>query len=168
MKRNLLLIALCAAFAATCFADEPPTPGRFYRLHFVVQEVDGNKIVNSREYDATASTESGGDCSIRTESHLMLSTGPSSMQGYLVDVKIDASRLRETSTGVSLQLRASLDTLAGEQEQDMTKNHGPVVRANNWSSPFLTPLRKPIVVFSSDDLTSKHKMQLVLTATPIN
>jgi hypothetical protein len=31
----------------------------------------------------------------------------------------------------------------------------------------IVPLKKPTVIFSSDDLTTKHQMQLELTATPI-
>jgi hypothetical protein len=29
------------------------------------------------------------------------------------------------------------------------------------------PIRKPTVIFSSDDTTTKHQMQVELTATPI-
>jgi len=41
------------------------------------------------------------------------------------------------------------------------------VRQNKWGSIVLVALRKPTVIFSSDDLTSKHQVQLELTATPI-
>jgi hypothetical protein len=43
----------------------------------------------------------------------------------------------------------------------------PVVRQNKWSSYVVVPIKKPTVIFSSDDATSKRTMQLELTATPI-
>jgi hypothetical protein len=42
-----------------------------------------------------------------------------------------------------------------------------LLRQNRWRSDVLVPLRKPTVIFSSDDPTSTHKMQVELTATPI-
>jgi hypothetical protein len=44
----------------------------------------------------------------------------------------------------------------------------PTIRQNRWVSTVAVPLKKPTVIFSSDDLTSKRQMQLELTATPIN
>jgi hypothetical protein len=43
----------------------------------------------------------------------------------------------------------------------------PVVRQNQWQAGVIVPLKKPTVVFSSDDLTTKRQMQVELTATPI-
>ena len=43
----------------------------------------------------------------------------------------------------------------------------PMIRQNRWTSNVVVPLKKPTVIFSSDDLTTKHQMQLELTATPI-
>jgi hypothetical protein len=43
----------------------------------------------------------------------------------------------------------------------------PVVRTYNWSSTAIVPLRKATQIFSSDDLGSKRKFQLEVTATPV-
>jgi hypothetical protein len=61
-----------------------------------------------------------------------------------------------------LNLRVDTDISSVAQE-----SNPPVVRQNKWDSNVTVPLRKPVVVFSSDDLTSKHQMQLEITATPI-
>ncbi len=165
MKRNLLLIALCAAFAVVGRADEPPAPSKFYHLHFVLQEVDGNKVLNSREYDGTATTEQPSHCMFRTDSNLPTPSGMLSL-----GVRIDASRLQERSYGLFLQVNANI-TSVPEQPQlgiSSSSNDRSIVRTNQWDSMLVIPLRKPSIIFSSDDVTSKHKMQLVLTATPIN
>jgi hypothetical protein len=46
-------------------------------------------------------------------------------------------------------------------------NTPPIIRQNRWGSHVLVPLKKPTVIFSSDDLTTKRQMQLEVTATPI-
>ncbi len=43
----------------------------------------------------------------------------------------------------------------------------PVIRQNVWDSTVLVPIGKPTVVFSSDDLDSKGKMQVEVTATRV-
>ncbi len=42
-----------------------------------------------------------------------------------------------------------------------------VIRQNRWSSSVIVPLKKPTLIFSSDDPASKRQMQLELTATPL-
>jgi hypothetical protein len=42
----------------------------------------------------------------------------------------------------------------------------PIIRQNRWSSYVTVPIKKPTIVFSSDDNTTKHIMQLEVTATP--
>jgi hypothetical protein len=43
----------------------------------------------------------------------------------------------------------------------------PVTRQNQWRSAVVIPVKKPTVVFSSDDVSSKRQLQLELTATPV-
>jgi hypothetical protein len=43
----------------------------------------------------------------------------------------------------------------------------PVIRQNRWSSNVVVPLKKPTLIFASDDATSKRQMQLELTAAPV-
>ena len=43
----------------------------------------------------------------------------------------------------------------------------PVTRQNKWAGTVFLPAKKPMVVFASDDMSSKRQLQLELTATPI-
>ncbi len=43
----------------------------------------------------------------------------------------------------------------------------PTIRQNRWTSVTIVPLKKPTLLFSSDDPMSKRQMQLELTVTPI-
>jgi hypothetical protein len=43
----------------------------------------------------------------------------------------------------------------------------PVIRQNSWDSTVAIPIGKPTVVGSSDDLDSKGKLQVEVTATRV-
>ncbi len=167
MKVCLVILAASSIVALSARAEEPPALDKFYRLHFAIQEVDGTKIVNSREYDTTSVTNSPKVCIIRTASHVNLPVSPNMYQNYSLDVRIDASGLREIPGGLALEVEAVINTLSQEPVIGSNPEHGPVVRENSWKSTLLVPTKRATVIFSSDDLTSKHKMQLVLTATPV-
>ena len=171
MKNSVLAFALIATLAVVGRADEPPSASKFYRLHFVVQEVDGAKVLNSREYDTSAASNSRSSCSIRTDSRVNLPVGLSqsqTFQNYSLDVKIDARELREVSAGLALQVEAVINSLSQDPVLNSGTDHGPIMRSNSWTATLLIPTRKQVVIFSSDDVTSKHKMQMLLTATPMN
>lgn len=82
-----------------------------------------------------------------------------------VGVNIDCQSPREVEGQLALTVSADVSNLAPGQ----TAGNGPLplLRQNKWSSDVILPLRKPTVLFSSDDPTSTHKMQVELTATPI-
>ncbi len=142
-------------------ADES-SPKQFYNLDFVVQELDGTRVVNSREYSTIAATNSPSDCYIRTNSKVTMALA-SGRAEYDIGVTIDAKGLRESPGGLSLEVSAAIMSLAPDVQTDAV----PILRRHQWASAVQIATRKPAVVFSSDDVSSKHKIQLVLTATPI-
>ena len=100
---GMLVLALLIPWIGR--AEDPVTPTKFYTLHFVVQEVDGTRVANSREYSTIAAADSAMDCSIRTSSQVpvVVTQGASSQfQTYDIGVSIDVSRLREVESNVSL------------------------------------------------------------------
>ncbi len=155
-----------ALLVGTCLAEEPP-PTKYYKLEFVVKEVDGAKVLNARTYSAMVSgvvvlkerEVATGSCSIRTGSRVPYSTGEKT--SYLdVGVSIDCRSVREAPGGLSLRVDVDISSLAQE-------SNPPVIRQNKWASDVIVPLKKPAVILSSDDLTTKHQIQVELTATPI-
>jgi hypothetical protein len=157
---GLLTVAL---LAGTCVAEDA-VPPKFYKLDFVVKEVDGTKVLNARTYSTEVSTgQPPGQ--IRTGSKVPVATGSSSFTYIDVGVSIDCRSVKEASGDLSLRVDADVSSVA--QESPTPGGLPPVVRQNKWASDVTVPLKKPTVVFSSDDLTTKHQMQLELTATPI-
>lgn len=154
-------ILLAALLAGACFADEP---SKFYKLDFVVKEIDGAKVVNTRAYSmiGSSSPKVTHGYNIRTGGKVPYFTGKEYIELF-VGVDIDCMSLTEEPNGLSLWVGADISSVA----ESATKTDRPFVRQNKWASSVLVPIKKPTVIFSSDDPTSKQQMQLELTATPI-
>ncbi len=175
MRKNSnlgLWVVGLALVAGTCFAQDA-LPPKFYKLDFAVKEVEAGRVLNSRTYSAVVSTEvvnGPQSCSMRTGSRVPYSTtGPgigSGQYSYLdLGVNIDCRAVKELAGQLTLYVLADISSIA--QEPTPSPSLPPFVRQNRWSSVVIVPLKKPTVLFSSDDLTTKHQMQLELTATPI-
>ena len=152
--------ALILSFTVTlAFADEPE-PDKFFRLQFVVKEVEGSKVLNSRTCTAIVAASRSG--SIRNGSKVQVQNGPS-YQIVNIGIDFDYGQVKESAAGLTMALKVDVSSIP----QDLPSNTPPVIRNNQWNSTITIPVNKPTVVFSSDDLTTKHTMQVELTATPV-
>ncbi len=160
--RAILFAFILAAATLQAHAEQPDTaPPRFYRLDFLIREVDGTHIVNSRSYSLVSATDPHNrTLSMRTGSKIP-------MQGSYMDVgvSIDCRQMQEVGSDLSLTVVAEVSSAVPGSAD--SAGHPPVVRQNKWDSSVIVPLRKPTQIFSSDDVTSDHKLQVELTATPI-
>jgi len=151
--------------AGSCFGEDAE-PAKFYKLEFVVKELQGNKILNARTYSAVAST--GNQMSeIRAGSKLPYISKQGATTEYQqidVGVNIDIHQVKEVDNRLSFSIMVEISSLA-EGPSGATEH--PVVRQNKWSSTVTIPLKKPTLLFSSDNLDSKSQMQVEVTATPI-
>jgi len=163
----MFLVAL-ATTAGACFGDEA-TPLKFYRLDFVVKEVDAGKVLNSRSYSAMVSTRPNMTCHIRTNSQVPTPTNAdgSSYTFYNIGTNIDCGEVTDLQNALSLKLTSEVHSVLETATPTNVASRQPVVRDNRWESFVIVPLKKPTVIFSSDDASTKHQMQLELTATPI-
>ncbi len=162
MFKPLLALALATA-AGAAFSQEPPKPPespKFYKIEFVVKEVEGSKILNARSYAMTLLADGKDSASTRTGTRIQFQSS-----WFEVGVNVDCRNAREVQRGeLALYVTADISSLGDPSGP----NGQPPVRQNRWSSSVVVPIRKPTVIFSSDDLVSKRQMQLELTATPIN
>jgi hypothetical protein len=152
-------------FATTCFGQNPDSP-KFYKLDFVVKEVEAGKVLNARMYSMIVSSEkSSPSSSIRTGSRVPTPSSPGNTQFtyFELGVNIDCRSVQEVANELSLIVTADITSTL----QESTATLPPVLRQNKWSSIVLVPIRKPLVVFSADDTTTRRQMQLELTATPM-
>ncbi|HTX40683.1 MAG TPA: hypothetical protein VMD25_02555 [Acidobacteriaceae bacterium] len=187
MKRTIILAAcllLCAAplrLRAQSASQGSPAAQplqHFYHLKMVVRELsDSGAVTNTRTYEATVTTgDNVSDQVIKTGSRLPIATGSysgtsspsiSNTQFQYIDlgIDLDVRRVAEVGDGLTFHFKAEVTSTAKYSE--IAGVNEPVIRQNAWSSDVIVPLGKPTVVYSSDELDSKGKMQVEVTATPV-
>jgi len=143
-------------------------PQHFYKLNLMVEEVnDAGKPTNVRTFMATIATPGHHSQQIRTGARIPISITDNQWQYLDVGVNFDVSEPREVGDKLAINLNAEISSLATPETGGAGSASHPVVRQNRWSSNVVIPVGKPTVVFSADDLDSKGKMQVELTATRV-
>jgi len=156
--------------ASTCWGEDAE-PAKFYKLEFVVKEVEGTRIVNSRAYSLVAATK--GRAEIRAGSKVPYVSSsmpaekgsPSAAQYQQIDVgvSIDVVGIKEVQDRLSFDMTAEVSSIA----ETPSASVNPVIRQNRWRSYVLIPLKKQTVLVSSDNVDARSNMQIEVTATPI-
>jgi len=161
LKTFITIAALCfgsLAMAQTETAKTPATPDKYYRLDFTVKELEAGKVVASHSYltSMTANRRAG---SIRSGEKVPFGNG-----NYQdVGTNIDCMDLKEDGEHLSLRVIAEISSAVASEKGAL-----PLLRQTKWDAFVLVPVKKPAIIFSSDNPTSNGQMQLQLTATPIN
>jgi hypothetical protein len=166
---SLPLLALTmtpgSGFAQNQDATKTLESQKFYKLEFVVKEVEGVKVLNARTYStmASADVKNPSQTSIRAGGKVSY-TDSKGFQYFDIGVNIDCRSIREVEHGLALFMSADISSVPSDPAAPAA---APTVRQNKWTSVVIVPLKKPTLLFSSDDPLSKRQMQLELTATPI-
>jgi hypothetical protein len=149
--------------AANCWpqAEPPATPAVFYRLDFVLKELEGAKTINSRAYMMTISTDKGSFSSIRTGSRVPVPAKDGTYTYMEVGINFDCRLAKESGNDLTLNVSADISSVPD------SSSGPPVVRNTKLVSNVIVPFRKPTTIFLSDDAMSKRQIQLDLTAAPI-
>lgn len=158
MIRTFLAL-LC--LGGVCFGQETKPdaqPPKYYRLDFTVKEIQAGKVTNSRSYSVTIASP-GLKVEIRAGEKI-----PSGQFTFDVGVNIDSRDARMIGDRLGLIVAAEISALADPPEKQST----PIIRQTRMDSAVLVPLRKPTVIFSSDEPFSKGNLQIEMTATPLN
>lgn len=161
---NKLLITAMFSFALTCMAQSAET-AKYYKLDFVIKEIDGTKVLNTRAYSMTvsSSTKSGSFSSIRSGSKVPSTGADGKQQFFETGVNIDCRSVQEDGNELTMILNAEVSSTPPES----TASAYPVIRQTRWASPVVVPLKRPTIVFASDDNATRHQMQLEMTASPL-
>lgn len=163
MKALRLLTAVLCLSAPLLTAQAMPEP-TFYKLDFVVKEVDAGKVINSRSYSSIQSASGKERSSIRTGNRVPLPSAPVNYQFSEVGINIDFGVLRELPADrVAVELTVEISSNIPSE----TPGTPPIYRTNKWQSHVMVPIRKPTTVFTSDDPSSKRQFQVDVTATPL-
>lgn len=162
----LPLMALALVGSALAQTAEAP---KFYKLEFTLKELEGGKTINSRSYSTLMPVQTPGSntpgSSIRAGGRVPFVTGTNPNQFQFIDegVNLDLRELREAAGDVSFYVAADMSTVVHEG----APTSQPIIRQNKWQGSVLVPVKKPTVLFASDDLSTKRQLQLEVTAIPI-
>jgi hypothetical protein len=161
--RRLIPVLLALVLAsATAFCDDV-APTKYYKLEFVIKELEGSKIVNSRSYLMVTSV---GDRSyIRAVSKVPFANKQGTateVQQISVGVSIDVHGIKEMDGRLSFTTSVDVSSVTGDGAIQST----PIIRQNTWGSTVVVAFKKPTLVFSSDNTDSKRQMQVEVTAIP--
>ena len=160
---RLITAFLTLVMAAGMAFGNDAAPAKNYKLEFVIKEVEGSKILNSRSYSMVIS---GADRSnIRAISKMPFASkqGPSTeWQQISVGVSIDVHGVKELDGRLSFTTSVDISSVSGDGVVQST----PVIRQNTWGSTVAVAFKKPTLVFTSDNTDSKRQMQVEVTAVP--
>jgi hypothetical protein len=169
-----MMAVLVVCLSAPVWAQDPPKEPemKYFKLDFVVKELDEARTVSARSYSAMVATgRPSRGCSIRMGNRVpvQMEMRPNNekfqYQYYDVGVNIDCNTATEMGTQLSLVVSAEISSLPAGREPNSPLP--PVVRQNKWTGNVVVPIGKATTLFSSDDLDSKRKMQLELTVNPV-
>ena len=184
MLRSTVILVLAGLVSLPCLAQsDPGSPENklsapqgaegaasktFYQLSFVVQEMENERVINSRSYSMIVhGTEQSSIRAGEKVPFSSISGANTQWQQINVGVEIDCQHLEISENKVSLDIKAEISSVMETNKADGPPPSLPIIRNNQWGSKVSVPLRQPSIIFSSDDPASKRTMRLQLTVTPI-
>ncbi len=173
---SALLLALTLVPAApSAVAQEAPKaastakpaetkPIAVYRLDYVVRELDGDKVLNSRTYNV--SEKSGEWNRLRVGSRVPVQMGENQVQYQDVGINID-SRLdqleSESLLSTTFESSSVVETGSGFQ----TLSGRPIIRQVRFTSTVILTPGRPIMVGKLDDVATNRHYEVEVTATKV-
>lgn len=146
-------------------AAKPVKELRFYRVDFVLKELEEGKILSLRSHQSQLASDSGtGPVTIRSGSRIPYSSGQS-LHYADIGTNIDCRPVNDANNQFTMNISAEISSVVTAADGQVSST--PVVRQNRWSGPVSVPLSKPTILFYSDDPNSRRRMQLEATVTPI-
>jgi hypothetical protein len=139
----------------------PAAESRYFHLDFVVKELEGGKTINARAHAMSVAID-GGRNSVRSGNRVPMSSGPPGTPGvsytYLdIGTNIDCWNVKEAQGQLTLMVSAEVSTAVHAADAP-----APIIRQVKWNAPAIVPLRKPTVIFSSDDPSSDQGRPVVV------
>ncbi len=168
-----LFVALAAGLATAQSSSAPAAaPLKYYKADFVVKEVDASgHVANTRSYSTVLLTDnSGSPKQVRSGDKIPIQTsgdekGDVKYQYIDLGVNIDCRFVHELDQRFALSVTAEVSSVP--VGTDLKASLGPLIRQFKWNADVLIAPGVPTTIFSSDDVSSKSKIQVEITATPI-
>jgi hypothetical protein len=168
----LLIAGLSVTLAAAqSSSNQPAAPLKYYKADFLVKEVDATgHTVNSRSYSTILLTDNNGGTpkQIRSGDRIPIrvkTTDKGDIQYIDIGVNIDCRSVHELDQKLALTVTAEVSSVPAGTDLNSTLD--PLIRQFKWNADVLIAPGVPTTIFSSDDVSSKTKVQVEMSATPL-
>ena|SRR5436305_1990530 len=170
----LLVLTFVSALQAQPPATQEPKPAETpYKLNLKVYELEDGKKINERSYVFPAvatlqgqrSRPSGIKVGVRTPVTTSDSDKGRSFQYLDVGINIECT-LEDLDGKLTASLSLEMSNFAlPDQQEDPRRGGDPVIRQLKQNFRVQIPPGKPVLLTSLDDINSKKRTQIELTAT---
>ena len=160
-----VLVIVTGLLPIAASAEEGKGEGwKFFKLDFIVRELDGGKTVSTRNYMLIM--KSGDLQQLRVGTRVPITPEENKVQYTDVGLSVDC-RILEGPGSRSLATKAEITSFASPDSEKGALPGTPLMRRvqMNTEAP-ITP-GKPMVISSVDELSSNHRFQLEVTATEL-
>ncbi|HEU5453106.1 MAG TPA: hypothetical protein VFU76_14020 [Terriglobales bacterium] len=175
MKKLLLLFLIPLLLGVAAAQEKPPVSdsGGMYRLDFVIKEMDGAKVINSRNYSmlieapwSITGTAHRTNADLRAGNRVPVSMGKDGFQYMDVGINIGVGLAQRTPTLVTFDMNIEVSSLT-QPEGTQPSAGPPVVRSERSTvAGILTP-GKELVVSSIDDPVSNRRFVVAVVPTKL-
>jgi hypothetical protein len=142
----------------------------FFKLAFVMYELDDAKRTNQRDYMLIGRTDNQPS-SIRVSTRVPVYTEEKKMTYVDAGLTIRCSLKEQVDNRVQLHCDMEVSSFVRPEQMASSGNAGPAApvlrttRADSWA---LLTLGKPAILNTIDDINSAKRMQIEVTATKVN
>lgn len=168
MKRVLgmffTIVALGLSMSAQNTLPEKPKdeqPLSFYKLEFVLRELQDGKVVNTRNYMMTIRNNEWGRT--KAGARVPIKTGDT-MQYLDIGVNIECMVV-DRNEYVSLSTTIEVSSFALSEQAPTLSDLPPVLRQFRTSMAAVVPINKQTVIGTIDDANSTKRYEIAVTAT---
>jgi hypothetical protein len=152
---------------------EATWPESYYKLNFIVSEVEDSKRVNQREYSMIVKSNDNRQTTVKASTRVPIVTSDNdhTKQFTYADVglQISCSMLRELTDKVAVNCDVEISSILPDQTSDARNSLGPVLRTTSarfaWA---VLTANKPSTFTTIDDVNSKKRIQVEATATRVD
>lgn len=153
-------------------AEETRPQDNFYRLNFVIYELEGGKRVNQRDYSLIAKANVNPSPSVRISTRVPVYSEEKKMQYIDAGLTLNCNVI-DQATG-KIQAHCEVDISGFVQHDQVPESRGnavvpaPVLRSTRSNTWAVLTMGKPFLIASIDDINSAKRMQIEVTATKID
>ena len=180
MKKTLLLFPVVLLLLGVAAAQEKAAapqdagPAGMYRLDFVIREMDGTKVINTRNYSMLVQTPTAHlrvtESDVRAGTKVPVSVGVKDAQTQVqytdIGIYIRASLTYRDDGPLVVGVTTQISSLAMPEPGAQAPSQ-PIIRTANSNGTGVLVPGKALLVSSVDDPASNHKFTVEVMSTKL-